>query len=327
MATKNSKSIKNTMESQAMLISATDSQLYLKKDESKSSSEDDLHITKKEASRKTDDREKWSGKLDFFFSGLGYAVGLSNVWRFPYLCYKNGGGAFLVAYSLSVVFGAIPMFFLEVSLGQFMSKGGPSTWGVSPIFKGLGFSSAVMCFLCDLYYIVLLAWSIYYLLMSLRFELPWASCDNWWNTENCITPFQNHHDINKTIEQVKSSTDEFWQLNVLRKTDSFEEIGGIRWELFVCLALSWIAIYFCIFKGIKWTGRLVYFTSTFPFVLLLIILVRGLTLDGAWDGIKYLFIPDWNHLKSSEVKNYTALVVINRLTPKHLEILQKLKKF
>ena len=139
-----------------------------------------------------------------------------------------------------------------------MSQGGPGTWNISPIFKGIGYASAVMAYLSNLFYIVLLAYSLYFLGMSFNTVLPWASCDNWWNTENCVTPFEHtldHALDNKSIDTMKSSADEFWQLNVLRITNSFDEIGGIRWELLVCLALSWVAIYFCIFKGIKWTGK------------------------------------------------------------------------
>lgn len=100
------------MESQAMLLSLGESQL------TSLNGSQSLKISKYESKKvkevkACEEREKWSNKMDFFFSGLGYAVGLSNVWRFPYLCYKNGGGAFLVAYYIGVIFASIPMFFLE----------------------------------------------------------------------------------------------------------------------------------------------------------------------------------------------------------------------
>lgn len=107
------------------------------------------------------DRETWSGKADFLLSVIGFAVDLANVWRFPYLCYKNGGGkccffftlkhskdifhncllclgAFLLPYVLMLAIGGIPLFYMELALGQFIRKGAITCWGrVVPIFKGL----------------------------------------------------------------------------------------------------------------------------------------------------------------------------------------------
>ena len=81
-------------------------------------------------------REVWGKGLEFLLALIGFAVGLGNIWRFPYLCYKNGGGAFLVPYFLFVAAGGAPMMFLEVGLGQFMSQGNLSIWDICPIFKG-----------------------------------------------------------------------------------------------------------------------------------------------------------------------------------------------
>lgn len=289
------------MNSQAILLNSMDSQFYIEGQENKN-----VPVAKFSTSETSaeDEREQWTNKLDFIFSCVGYAIGLGNVWRFPYLCYKNGGGAFLIPYGIALLFGGIPMFFLEASIGQYMSQGGIGIWGVSPVFKGIGYGTTLMAFWLNTSYIVVLAWALYYLFMSFTYELPWDSCENSWNTPNCITPYMMNanNTLNQSvIDASKSSVDEFWQLNVLKMTDSMDNVGALRWELALCLGLAWIACYFCIFKGIKWTGKIVYFTSTFPYVLLTILLVKGLSLDGAFEGIKYLFIPDWNRLKSSEV--------------------------
>lgn len=292
-----SKSPQIQMESQAMLLNTNDSQFYLPNDSS-------MSIEKKDGS--TENREKWDNKIDFFFSCLGYSVGLGNVWRFPYLCYKNGGGAFLIAYGTGILFGGIPMFLLETCVGQYTSQGGPNTWNISPVFKGVGYASAIMCFQCNMYFIVLVAWSLYYLVASFTKNLPWATCGNSWNSEHCVTPFDHSSDkfFNHSaaaIATMKSSADEYWLKNVLKQSAGMEQFGGVRWELAICLFVAWLMIYFCLFKGIKWTGKVVYFTSTVPFVCLAIILVRGLTLEGAWNGVKFLFIPDWNRLYSAEM--------------------------
>jgi hypothetical protein len=127
-----------------------------------------------------DERENWGGKLDFFLSALGYAVGLGAVWRFPYLCYKNGGGVFFIPYTIFLFFVGIPLFFLELNLGQYTSKGPVLCFEMAPIFKGVGLSMIIASFYFAIYYNMIIAYSIYYLFLSIRPTLEWSKCNFVW---------------------------------------------------------------------------------------------------------------------------------------------------
>uniref|UniRef100_A0A672PLN5 Transporter n=2 Tax=Sinocyclocheilus grahami TaxID=75366 RepID=A0A672PLN5_SINGR len=258
-----------------------------------------------EAEGKAPQREKWASKLDFVLSVAGGFVGLGNVWRFPYLCYKNGGGAFLIPYFIFLFGGGLPVFFLEVALGQFTSEGGITCWGkLCPIFTGIGYASIVIVSLLNIYYIVILAWGLYYLLQCFQHELPWARCRHSWNTANCVEDTVRK---NKTLwlstnaANLTSPVTEFWERNVLSISSGIDEVGGLKWELALCLLAVWIICFFCIWKGVKSTGKVVYFTATFPFLMLIVLLVRGVTLPGAAEGIKFYLYPDLTRLKDPEV--------------------------
>uniref|UniRef100_A0A8C8VQU4 Transporter n=1 Tax=Pelusios castaneus TaxID=367368 RepID=A0A8C8VQU4_9SAUR len=247
-------------------------------------------------------RETWTRQMDFLMSCVGFAVGLGNVWRFPYLCYKNGGGVFLIPYLLIAVLGGVPIFFLEIALGQFMKAGSINVWNVAPLFKGLGLASMVIVFYCNTYYIMVLAWGCYYLVSSFTSSLPWATCGHSWNTpacQDCDHPAANASCA--LLPDGRSPVLEFWENRVLRLSGGLEVPGALNWEVTLCLLACWVLVYFCVWKGVKSTGKIVYFTATFPYVVLIILLVRGVMLPGAGSGILYYLQPDWSKLGSPQV--------------------------
>ncbi|KAJ7329166.1 hypothetical protein JRQ81_015340 [Phrynocephalus forsythii] len=244
---------------------------------------------------KLEDRGQWSNKVEFVLSVAGEIIGLGNVWRFPYLCYKNGGGAFFIPYLIFLFACGIPVFFLETALGQYTSQGGITAWRkICPIFEGIGYASQVIESYLNIYYIIILAWALFYLFNSFTAVLPWSTCENPWNTDHCQVVF------NKS-DNVTSSITEFWERRALGITDGIHNLGNVRWELALCLLLAWIICYFCIWKGVKSTGKVVYFTATFPYVMLFILLIRGVTLPGAREGIIFYLHPDISRLTDPQV--------------------------
>ncbi|XP_061547669.1 sodium- and chloride-dependent GABA transporter 2-like isoform X1 [Phycodurus eques] len=250
------------------------------------------------------DRAQWASKGEFLLSVAGQIIGLGNVWRFPYLCYKNGGGVFFVPYLLFLVLCGIPLFLLETSLGQYTSLGGVSAWtSMCPIFGGLGYASQMMILHGCVYYIVILAWALFYLSSSFQAELPWSHCNNSWNTEACFM-FDHHNQASNGSnlpENVTSPVMEFWEREVLHLPDSLDNLGPISWKLALCLAIVWLVCYFCVWKGIKSSGKVVYVTATFPYVMLFVLLVRGATLPGATQGIIYYLKPNHTRLADPQV--------------------------
>ncbi len=126
-------------------------------------------------------RVQYASSTEFLFSCISYSIGLGNLWRFPYKCYNNGGGAFLIPYITFLIFAGMPLYLLELTMGQFTSKGPVGVWHVSYLFVGIGYAAIVIAFFCSIYYNVIVAWVLQYLYLSVKAlvlneDLPWAHC-------------------------------------------------------------------------------------------------------------------------------------------------------
>ncbi|KAK6294346.1 sodium-dependent noradrenaline transporter [Coregonus clupeaformis] len=254
-----------------------------------------------------EERETWGKKIDFLLSVIGFAVDLANVWRFPYLCYKNGGGAFLIPYILFLVIAGMPLFYMELALGQYNREGAATVWKICPVFKGVGYTVIIIALYVGFYYNVIIAWSLYYLFSSMTSELPWLHCGNAWNSPNCTDPkLLNGSFLGNGTSYAKykmTPAAEFYERGVLHLHESrgIQDLGMPRWELVLCLVAVVFLLYFSLWKGVKSSGKVVYITATMPYVVLFVLLIRGITLPGAMDGIRAYLHIDFKQLNDPKV--------------------------
>ncbi|XP_035693852.1 sodium- and chloride-dependent glycine transporter 2-like [Branchiostoma floridae] len=200
------------------------------------------------------ERGNWSNKADYILSCIGYAVGLGNVWRFPYLAYENGGGAFLIPYVVMLVFAGLPIFLLETSLGQFASQGPIRVWRCLPLLQGIGYTQVIASALVGIYYNCIIAYTLFYLFSSFTSDLPWRTCNNTWNTGDCVESFSLKNWTGNISSRVSPSS-EYFDRYMLTRSSGIDEPVTVKWELALCLLLAWIVVYFSLIKGIKSSGK------------------------------------------------------------------------
>ncbi|XP_076588231.1 sodium-dependent neutral amino acid transporter B(0)AT2 [Chaetodon auriga] len=248
-----------------------------------------------------EERPAWNSKLQYILAQVGFSVGLGNVWRFPYLCQKNGGGAYLVPYLILLILIGIPLFFLELAVGQRIRRGSIGVWNyISPRLGGIGFASCVVCFFVALYYNVIISWSLFYFSQSFQQPLPWHECPLVKNkTSTYVVP-----------ECEKSSaTTYYWYREALNISDSISEGGGLNWKMTLCLLAAWSMVCLAMIKGIQSSGKVMYFSSLFPYVVLICFLVRALLLKGSVDGIRHMFTPKLEIMLEAKVWREAATQV------------------
>eukprot|EP00755_Sulcionema_specki_P031646 Sspe_Gene.19395::Locus_7068_Transcript_1_1_Confidence_1.000_Length_1873::g.19395::m.19395 len=226
-------------------------------------------------------RETFGKRVEFLLTTVGYAVGVGNVWRFPYLCYNNGGGSFLIPYLFALIFLGAPVFLLELAIGQLFRRGSyHSIYIMEPRLRSLGIISVYLSAMVALYYNVVIGWSVFYFVNCFRATLPWSSSDE---------------------QDLVVKSQQFWDEQTTDRSGGFYQVTRFNWPLVGCLFFSWLVIYVCIRKGIKSSGKVVYVTATAPYILLVVLFFRGVTLTGAGEGIRYYLTPDMSKLANPRV--------------------------
>ena len=216
-------------------------------------------------------RDRWPSRRLFVYAAIGSAVGLGNIWRYPYLAEKFGGGAFLIPYLIALFVAGIPLLILEFGLGQKMQKGAVDSFAaIKKKLSGLGWWALFTAFIVISYYVVVMAWSLIYMLVSVGVQ--WS-------------------DDPKT----------YFFSNVLQLSDSIDSIGSIVPAIFIALIVSWVWIYFSIWKGVKSVSKVVVWTVPLPVILMVVLLIRAVTLDGAGTGIAAYLTPNFSALFDAEV--------------------------
>lgn len=216
-------------------------------------------------------KDKWDSRTSFILASIGSAIGLGNIWRFPYVCYENGGGAFLIPYLIALLTTGIPIMILEFSLGHKFYKPAPMAFGhIKKGFEVLGWFALLIGFGIVTYYAVVMGWCFNYLGYS--FNLAWGQ-----------------------------DTQAFFFNQFLKISESPMQIGGVQWMIVLGLVLTWIFVIAAIWKGAKTVGKVVYFTVIIPWIILIVLVVRGVTLPGAVEGLKFYLTPQFSALLNYKV--------------------------
>ena len=217
-------------------------------------------------------RETFSSRRLFILSAIGSAVGLGNIWRFPYIAYDNGGGAFLIPYLLALLTAGIPLLFLDYAVGHKFRGSAPLAYRrLHRAAEPLGWWQVLVCFVIAAYYAVIIAWSLMYTIFS--FTEAWGD-----------------------------DAEGFFFGNFL----AVAEAPGLGFEyvpsVFFPLLLIWVAVIAIMVAGIrKGISRANAILLPLLMVMFLLLVVQSLFLPGAAEGLNAFFTPDWAALANPSV--------------------------
>lgn len=222
-------------------------------------------------------REQWGSRAGFILAAVGSAIGLGNIWRFPYMAYENGGGAFFIPYLFAMITAGIPFMILEFSMGQKYRGSAPKTLSkIHPKFEWLGWFQVGVAAVIAVYYVAVIGWAISYFGMS--FTQSWGT------------------DTNAFF---------FGEYLQLGGDNSPTALGSIQWKIAGAMLLAWAITYAAIVSGVK-SGieRASKVMMPILFIMVVLLIGRMILLPGALDGVNYMFEPDFS--KIWDVKVWAA---------------------
>jgi neurotransmitter:Na+ symporter, NSS family len=214
-------------------------------------------------------REQWGSRTGFILAAVGSAVGLGNIWRFPYMAYENGGGAFFIPYLFAMLTAGIPFMILEFTLGHKYRSGAPKTLkALNARFEWLGWFQVMISAIIAFYYVVVIAWAISYAYFA--FTQAWGEDSNGFF---------------------------FGEFLGLGDDSAPSNLGGLQWHLLLPLCLAWAATYFATYRGVKGgIEKVNKVLMPLLFVMVLLLIGRIAFLPGALNGINWLLEPDFSKI-------------------------------
>ncbi|MBR6533306.1 MAG: sodium-dependent transporter [Clostridia bacterium] len=214
-------------------------------------------------------RSTWGSNATFILAAVGSAVGLGNAWRFPNLAAKHGGGAFLLVYLLAMLIIGIPLLMMEISIGRKMRSGAPGALrGLNKKFEPIGWAATSNAFVIVTYYAVVFAWVIMMAVFSFKF-----------------------FDMTGNNEAASG----LWA-TLIKTTGTIKGFDTVSVPVVICLLVAWGLIYYCIRNGTKSVDKIIKYLVFLPVICLAIMLIKGVTMEGAMAGLAKFFIPDFTAL-------------------------------
>lgn len=138
------------------------------------------------STRDIPEKTAWKHKSDFVFTGIVWALGLNNLWRFPYYCFKFPAGSFLFAFAVTTVLVGLPLLSMEYALGQLTRRGPIAAFGgLCPLLKGVPVAASVLCLTSAPLLSTINSWSLFYFFKAFHSSPLWSKCGNPWNTKHC----------------------------------------------------------------------------------------------------------------------------------------------